>query len=540
MPASPSSDASAAPSSPRDRLRPAARHLSLRARLLLRLCVVLAVLFGLGGSAWLALAQSNRQMAALVSDALRPVAELGRIQNDYADALNAVTHASMARLPSAVDIASDTLQSEQTDIRRRWNSLVATPWVLGHRSWLAAATAHRQALDASLKQSLDLLKAGNFDMATLQVSSDTQSAFSPLHADFSNMFEQSVASGSALVMASQRQYHRLGWLLGLLTLWTAAGLLCFDSWLIHSMSRRLASAIQQARTVASGQLGQPFAPGPADEIGHVLRALQQMDQALASVVEQVRGGAHHVQQASEQSASESTALRDRSLQQSRQLQASSQAVDRISDMLARSKAHHSQACSAAEAAADMAGQGRELALAMQASMQQIQGSGHSLSGIVEHLDQMALKSRLLALNAAVEAAHAGEHGRGFAVVAEEVGRLAKQTAEALIHAQQLLADNQVSIQHGTSRAIQCSELLDQIAERVQHLQQSMLDIDRQSRQQHQEATQISAMMRALEALTERHAEAADKAHLNAEGLQSQARLLLQKIGFFRQHTAETA
>ena len=544
VPAFPSTSASpatttASPRSRRQRLAGLA-SLSLRARLLLRLAVVILVLFGLGGSAWLALAKSNRQMASLVSDTLRPVAELGRIQNDYADALNAVTHAAMARLPSAVDIAYDTMQAEQADIRRRWQTLTATPWVQSHKVWLSTTAAHRQALDESLQQSMELLRAGNFDIAILQVSSDTQSAFSPLHADFSNMFEQAVTAGTAVVDRSHRQHQHLGWLLAGLTVLTAAGLLIFDSWLIHSMSRRLASAIQQARTVAAGQLGQPFKPGPADEIGQLLRALQQMDLALASVVEQVRGGARHVQQASEQSASESTALRDRTVHQSQQLQASSQAIDRISDMIARSKEHSTLARSAADAAADMAGQGQQLAQAMQASMQEIQGSGRNLSEIVEQLDDIALQTRLLALNAAVEAAHAGEHGRGFAVVAEEVGRLARQTAEALSHAQQLLAGNQATIQDGSARAGHCGEVLDQIADRVQHLQQTMLDIDEQSRHQHQETLQITSMMRELEALTRHHAEAADKAHLNAAGLQSQVRLLQNKIGFFQPHAASLA
>lgn len=62
-------------------------------------------------------------------------------------------------------------------------------------------------------------------------------------------------------------------------------------------------------------------------------------------------------------------------------------------------------------------------------LQETEEIGTALAGI----NKIAQTTNILAINAAIEAARAGESGKGFAVVAQEVGKLADQTKDTLVH-----------------------------------------------------------------------------------------------------------
>jgi methyl-accepting chemotaxis protein len=125
--------------------------------------------------------------------------------------------------------------------------------------------------------------------------------------------------------------------------------------------------------------------------------------------------------------------------------------------------------------------------------------------ILEVISGIAGQTNLLALNAAIEAARAGEHGRGFAVVAEEVRKLAEQSQTATEQIAQIIGEIQqqtdeamhamdsgnIKVNEGVDVVQAAGHELASIMERINTSVSMINDINSASKQQFQEAQQMS-------------------------------------------------
>lgn len=132
------------------------------------------------------------------------------------------------------------------------------------------------------------------------------------------------------------------------------------------------------------------------------------------------------------------------------------AADAASEAMRASSAHHETLSAVTQA--------------MFESMQKIETTTRSISGILRKIDEIAFQTNILALNAAVEAARAGDAGAGFAVVADEVRTLAKHSAEAARNTTDLVAACLAAGEEGRKTAHQVASSVADLRQHAQNLE----------------------------------------------------------------------
>lgn len=402
------------------------------------------------------------------------------------------------------------------------------------QSLLDALLARRRALlDQTLQKALSQLDGDNMvDFLSTQREAPPAlfTAYQDAITDLENF---QVAREKARFDEANARFHRALWVLGAAAALALVVGLITQRRLAHSIVTPVNSAVDHFDRIAKGDLTHRVVVERANEMGHLLDRLGQMQAGLAQTVHQVRSSTQAMVGDVRTIAHGNMELSDHTERQAASLQQAAASMEQLTATVRQTADNARSARTYAGSAAEIAVKGGDAMARVVTTMDAIAASSTQIAGIVGVIEGIAFQTNILALNAAVEAARAGENGRGFAVVAAEVRNLAQRSASAAKEIKTLIGDSTQRVDGGSALVGEAGTTMRELAEAVERVRTIIGEISLASEQQSIGIEQINASVTHMEEAMQRNAALAEEASAAAASLEDQSRRLDVAVARFQ-------
>jgi aerotaxis receptor len=301
----------------------------------------------------------------------------------------------------------------------------------------------------------------------------------------------------------------------------------------------LQDAIKVARAIAAGDLSSKFSSTSHNDVGQMLRALQQMNVNLTAIIGDVHANVTAIQAGTREIATGNMDLSSRTETQASSLEQTAASMEQFAATVKQNAHSAEEGNTLATQASAIARGGSGTVSALVGTMDEISASSQKIVDIVGLIDGIAFQTNILALNAAVEAARAGEQGRGFAVVASEVRHLAQRSATAAAEVKKLIGASAATIREGAVFAGRAGATMDNVLAAVEEVTAIMARISSASREQSIGIDQVNMAIANMDEVTQKNASLVEESAAAAGILDAQATQLSRAVSVFQAAASET-
>lgn len=447
-------------------------HISVKARLLLLVCVPLLVLIVTSSIAIDEMGVLRDSASGIYEHRVVPLKEIKQVADAYAVASVDVLHKYRSSIMSAPEAAAQ-LQQQTALASEVWQNYLSTTLTPEEQQLVDRARPQIAQFQQQLTEYQQRINDGSLlQLGASELNRELYQLADPLSATLDRLMDVQLVEAEKFKTEAAQQYDFFLQLF-LTVLVVVLLVLAMLSWMIYRSIQNPLHKLQEAISVVRHQsdLRARAEVFGNDEIAVTAQAFNQTIHVVHQNFTELGEAVFQLAAASEEMSQISQRVSDTASEQEQQATHIATAVSQMS-MAIQEVAN--RASSTSEQAGDVnekTGQGYQKVTDNVSSIEQLSAIIHSASDVIEQLNQeseqitqvlaviqnIAGQTNLLALNAAIEAARAGDAGRGFAVVADEVRTLATNTQKATESIRTMIDNLQNSAHEAVSAMTQSAE-----------------------------------------------------------------------------------